>query len=73
MVTTTAEVLRQHVTCSTTSAEVDTFVHFYIHSLSIIGSEKLACLNCPAVHGKAANDLRQLDYINIAPAELGKQ
>jgi transposase InsO family protein len=52
-------------------ADIKTFVRACIHCLSTVGVGKIPSPFGPAVHGTAANDLLQFDYIELAPSNLG--
>lgn len=58
---------------STLPADVDAFLHTCIHGLSTIGGGKVTRPYGPAVHGTAANDLLQFDYLEIAEASTGEK
>jgi hypothetical protein len=52
-------------------ADIRSFVRVCIHCLTIVGGGKAPRPFGPTVHGTAANDLLQFDYIVLAPSNLG--
>lgn len=67
----TTQLLSRTFKYSTLSPAITSFIRACIHFLSTIGGEKVPRPFGPSVHGTAASDLLQCDYVEIGPSGTG--